>query len=206
MGNIIDLTNNTFGKLTVTNRADNIGKQTAWNCICSCGTNLIVQGSNLRSGASTSCGCSRGEKHGLSKTSEYVIWSAIIDRTERTTHSAYDRYGGNGIKMCKEWRSSFTQFLLDMGKRPSKKHSIDRIDNSIGYSKDNCRWATDKEQSMNKKNNIYITCNGKTLQLNEWAEELGISVDAVRARYYRSGKQTDCNGLKSKSGRKSHTK
>ena len=96
----------------------------------------------------------------------------------------YFRYGGRGITVSDDWRSSFTKFLQDMGKRPSMKHSLDRIDNSRGYEKGNCRWSTNIEQCNNKDNNRIVTYGGKAQTVRMWANELGLNYDRVRQRLF----------------------
>jgi hypothetical protein len=84
-------------------------------------------------------------------SSEYAVWCHIKARCYNPNHVAYAHYGGRGIKVCKRWRDSFKAFLADMGRRPSSKHSIDRIDNDGDYKPDNCRWATPWQQQNNKR-------------------------------------------------------
>jgi hypothetical protein len=91
-------------------------------------------------------------------------------------------YGGRGITVCDRWRGSFMAFIADMGPRPSPLHTLDRNENSKGYSPDNCRWATGKEQSRNKRNNVFLTFKGRSLTIAAWAEETGISVGRICAR------------------------
>lgn len=91
-------------------------------------------------------------KHGMSTSPEYNIWRHIIRRCYSPTATAYPRYGAKGVRVCDKWRAGFVNFYNDMGPRPSPKHSIDRIENSKGYEPGNCRWATRKEQSINRSN------------------------------------------------------
>ena len=96
----------------------------------------------------------------------------------------YKDYGGRGITMCEQWKNDFLKFMADMGERPSKKHSIDRIDNDKGYCKQNCRWATTKEQNNNMRSNRLITYNNETHNMSEWAEILGLKYHTLTARIY----------------------
>lgn len=139
---------------------------------------------DLKSGNTMSCGCYKSEQaasHGMSDSSEYKIWDAMLQRCGNPKTQKYTAYGGRGITVCAEW-SSFEQFYKDMGPRPSKDHSIDRIDNNGNYCKENCRWATRKEQQNNKRSNRMLTCKGETHTLTQWAAELGISLDGLRWR------------------------
>lgn len=93
-------------------------------------------------------------KHGMSYTPEYRAWSNMLGRCYRITHRRFRDYGGRGIKVCEQWRKEFTNFYEDMGKRPSIKHSLERVDNEKGYEPSNCRWATYEEQNRNRRNVI----------------------------------------------------
>jgi len=123
-----------------------------WNCVCDCGNITTVQSSKIRSGHTKSCGClvgSEREFHGKSGEKIYRVWASIRDRCINKNCHQYERYGGRGITICKEWEESFVSFLDDMGYRPSDKHQIDRIDNDKGYCKENCHWVT---RSTNQQN------------------------------------------------------
>jgi len=97
----------------------------------------------------------------------------MIQRCSNTNHKEYPNYGGRGITICERWRSSFENFLADMGTKPSPKHSIDRIDNNGNYEPSNCRWVTQKEQMHNLRKNVFITFDGETLVVAEWARRVG---------------------------------
>ena len=109
--------------------------------------------------------------HGMTKSPEYVAWHDMKNRCYLKSNKQYKDYGGRGIKVCAEWRDSFEQFFADMGCRPDG-HSIDRIDNSRGYDKYNCRWATRRQQDVNRSNSRVLDFNGKQQTVVEWAEEL----------------------------------
>jgi hypothetical protein len=166
----IDITGKKFGSWTVIDISEKSPEYT-WNVKCDCGTNAVVAGSQLRKGRSKSCGCQiRYHKtHGMSGTITYSSWRSMIKRCHDPNHDQYPRYGGSGINVCKRWLD-FSQFFNDMGERPSKMHSIDRTDNARGYEPDNCRWATKSEQSRNTKSVVWVTIDGVTRCVAEWAE------------------------------------
>lgn len=180
----IDLIGETFGRLTVKSKAAPIRSpsrsHTAWICSCECGTEVVVKTNSIRTGNAKSCGCLRTDtlraKAGPRQKNkpEYSTWARMKSRCHNTRSPDYPDYGGRGITVCDRWANSFHNFLDDMGKRPSGSHSIDRIDNNKGYSPENCRWATNAQQSRNKRNNIFISFGGRTMILQDWANELGI--------------------------------
>lgn len=126
-------------------------------------------------------------RHGLTHTSTFKIWADIIKRCSNRNYKDFKYYGGKGITVCKRWLRGVEYFLEDMGPRPSKKHSIDRIDNNKGYSKANCRWATIKEQARNRTNNRIINYAGQRRTLAEWAEVLNIAYSTLNSRLNRGG-------------------
>jgi hypothetical protein len=114
---------------------------------------------------------SRSITHGLSGTPEYKIYKGIIKRTENVRAQNYKHYGGRGIKMSPLWRHDFPRFLRDVGKRPTSKHTIERIDNNRGYEPGNVRWAPHVDQVRNTRRNVIITAFGKTQLLVDWGAE-----------------------------------
>lgn len=117
----------------------------------------------------------------MSKSKLYSTWQSMMVRCYNQKGVSYPLYGGRGIKVCKRWHK-FENFYKDMGNKPGPKYSIDRIDNSKGYNKKNCRWATQKEQCNNTRKNVTFNYNGKTQNMGEWASELGISKVTIHYR------------------------
>ena len=179
-----DMTGQVFGKLTVQKLAGFAsGNRVVWECLCKCGETSLVTGKNLRSGNAMSCGCARWT-HGMSKTPTYRCWIDLLRRCTNPTTQRFASYGGRGIKICKRWEV-FENFLADMGPRPSKGYSIDRIDNDGNYEPGNCRWATHKEQCNNTRKTLRITFNGETRTFVEWCEITGLSYEKLRCRLRR---------------------
>lgn len=188
---------NRYGKLTVLSRAGSTGNKAAWLCRCDCGTELVVTGDTLRSHGRTSCGCWRGEsainrftKHGHSngggvrrESKTYKPWQEMWARCTRVNHPSYENYGGRGISVCKEWRD-FSNFLSDMGERPAGT-SLDRVNGELGYSPENCRWSDRLTQNRNRRGNIFITINGETKCVSEWAAVYGIKYMTLYNRIAR---------------------
>ena len=197
----LNLLGQTFGRWTVIADAGNNERGDAtWECICVCGTKKIVRGGILRARGSTSCGCYHKEvaarvamkthtTHGKSKISEYGIWQTMHTRCSNPNHEYAKYYSERGIAVCPEWHS-FEQFFADMGPRPSPKHSIDRIDNGRGYCKENCRWATSREQALNTRRNVWLTWQGETLCAADWCARMGWP-DTTVAKRIRRGWTTE---------------
>lgn len=154
----IDITGVKFGRLTVLRKSDmSSSNGVMWICKCECGVEKIIRGKHLRYGKINSCGClerellsSRSKTHGMSKSRPYRIWRNMINRCHYEKYAERHLYGGRGISVCDRWRLSFENFIADMGV-PSNGLSIDRIDTDGNYEPGNCRWATAKEQSANRR-------------------------------------------------------
>lgn len=114
-------------------------------------------------------------KHGMAGTRTYRIWKSMLTRCHNENAKYWKNYGGKGIFVCDEWRKSFQKFLDDMGVCPSGDHTIERVDNLIGYAADNCRWATRAEQNRNTKRNVWIELFGERKVLYDWLRDLSIS-------------------------------
>jgi len=181
---VIDLPGQVFGRLTVLEFGGySKHNQARWKCQCVCGSIKLVASNNLRRGMTKSCGCVQNKwSHGCSQNSEtYKTWESMKQRCYNKNHKHYRNYGGRGITVCKRWKDNFAAFLEDMGDRPPKA-TIDRIDNSLGYSPENCRWATRKQQQRNRRTNRLLTCNGETHCLAEWAEKVGLTKAIIAKR------------------------
>lgn len=186
----IDITGKKFGRLTVLRYSYSADDgQAHWECRCDCGNITTPSGSVLRRGKVKSCGCLRAEvnsyvhrTHGKNGTAEHRIWNAMLNRCRNPKSKNYKYWGGRGIKVCKRWHK-FENFLEDMGKRPSPKHSLDRIDNNQGYSKKNCRWATTFEQNNNKRSNLIIEFRGEKRSRKEWSLITGIASATIWSRW-----------------------
>lgn len=182
---ILDMTGKIFGSWTVVSKDGNTkGGAALWHCICDCGNSSSITGSDLRNGKSTRCrACSardRATTHGKSKTRIYSIYKAMKTRCYNKKAASYDRYGGRGIEVCKEWLDSFDSFRLWAESNGyNDLLSIDRIDNNKGYYPSNCRWATHQTQSENR-NFVAVAPCGKLW----WhiAQENGITSGAYRSR------------------------
>jgi hypothetical protein len=122
-----------------------------------------------------------GEAWRTSRTCEYSIWQAMVQRCTNPNNKGYLKYGGRGIGVCDRWRE-YENFLADMGRRPSDSHSLDRINNDKGYEPSNCRWATLIEQANNTRTNKHLTFRGRTQTVADWAREIGIKQNTLVGR------------------------
>ena len=167
-----------------------------WHCRCDCGNNGIVKTQTLCKQQSRSCGCLRIElakvrmrkfmtKHGQSRTRIYKIWTQMRQRCSNPRATGYEKYGGRGIAVCKEWEESFEVFVEDMGPRPTTRHSLDRKENNGNYEPGNVRWATSQEQLNNRRTNHLITLDGQTKTCAEWAKERNLSPRTLSNRILR---------------------
>ncbi|MDG1315205.1 MAG: hypothetical protein P8P29_06765 [Flavobacteriaceae bacterium] len=185
-----------FGRLTITGDPYRISakdRSYKYECLCECGNIKHIRRSELKKGTTNSCGCIRKEQliarntsHGDSKSRLYEIWSGIKKRCTNPKAHNYIRYGGRGITVCNDWFNSYESFkkwaLLN---GYSDTLTIERKNNNLHYTPDNCKWATVKEQNRNKRSNVNITYQGKTQILSDWANELNIKRQTLSKRYHK---------------------
>lgn len=175
----LNLVGQKFGQLTVIKFAYTKNKNSSWLCRCECGNKKIILRCNLVTGKSKSCGCTT-RKHGLSETKFGKIFYQMKERCNNKNKECYKDYGSRGITVCDRW-SKLENFRDDMYKS-YKEHklnnsytSIDRINNDGNYCKENCKWATRKEQMNNTRHNRLLTYKEQTLTMEQWAKKLKIN-------------------------------
>ncbi len=191
MSKRINLTGCRFGRWVVMSYAGFQKGAAHWNCRCDCGHEVAVSASNLRSGASVSCGCYKTEcqrnrvTHGHARigkiTRTYRAWYNMKTRCNNSTNKNFPDYGGRGVSVCDRWQSSFANFLEDMGECPPK-HEIDRIDVNGHYEPGNCRWVMHIVNVRNTRANRILEFRGQSHCITEWAEIIGIQESTIRAR------------------------
>ncbi len=205
-----------IGRWTLLGPAENAASgHKRWLCRCECGTERIQLERNLRpnrgqEAMSLSCGCWRSDRisanstiHGHCKpgarSPEFICWTGIVMRCTNPNGTGYERYGARGITVCARWRDSFSDFLSDMGTKPSPRHQIDRQNNDGGYwcgrpdcpecgplrRVPNCRWVTPSENLNNTSANVRLEHDGKTMTIAEWSRATGIKWTTIRERLKR---------------------
>lgn len=209
---LIDLKGQYFGNLEVLERAGKLHHLTLWRCRCDCGNEIMVKSDALRKGKITACrSCipkrSPGYKHGDSYTRLHKIYTEMVYRYTSSKSDGYERYGARGIYICDEWKNgkndtngykAFKQWAYANGyhdplpDQPKREWlTIDRKDNDGPYAPWNCRWVTQKVQTNNTSQNVYITYKGITRTRMEWCELLGVNYDTFLGRgCYNPGKYT----------------
>lgn len=176
-----------YGMLTVTEYSHSDSKgHSYWKCVCDCGNETVARGAHLKVGNIKTCGCAGSRKtHGLAGTRLYHIWYGMKARCNNPKSPSYKMYGGRGITVCDEWMGGFEPFsrwALENGY--AENLSLDRIDNSKGYSPSNCRWATAREQANNTRRNRFVTSGGETLSVTEWSRRTGIKQTTLSRRIH----------------------
>ncbi len=200
-----DIINKKYGRLTVLSFDKEVKFLYYYNCKCECGNIKSIRYDALKSGATKSCGCLQKETirnikitHGLSRTLTYKSWSSMMQRCFNANNTNYKDYGGRGIIVCERWLI-YENFLEDMGSRPDKLLSIDRIDTDGNYELSNCKWSTQKEQNINRRNSksvVNTITNQEYFTISEAAIDLDISISSLHKQL--TGKNKNKTDLKLK--------
>lgn len=175
----------TFGWLTVIGEPARTGKRRYVTASCICGVVWDTRLDAIIRGQTKSCGCMRathGLKHGMAHRPEYLSWDSMIQRCTNPNNPGYRHYGGRGVTVDDPRWFSFGAFIEDMGERPTGT-SLERIDNNLGYSKQNCRWATRAEQMLNTRRTVVVEWEGKQQPLMLLADRYGIDRALARQRH-----------------------
>lgn len=193
-----NLTGRRFGRLLVIRKslAPRRSGKLLWTCRCDCQTETDVYSDALLSAKTRSCGClwrdsitasnaAKKTVHGETRAPRYRIWVNLKQRCYNPKSRLYRLYGARGITVCDRWLADYRAFADDMGERPSPAHSIDRIDVNGNYEPSNCRWATDKEQSRNRRDTRFVECDGIVADMASTAERLGLTYSTVSKRARR---------------------
>lgn len=188
MGKKLELQGKRFGRWTVLCESPERtkGGVVKWVCKCDCGNTKSVTGVALKRGESTSCGCYNHDVitkvNPKYKTKLYAVWNGIKDRCYNKNNKSYHNYGSRGIALCDEWKTfeAFQEWAYANDYQEGLW--LERIDNNKGYSPENCKFTTAKEQQNNKRTNVSLTINGRTQSLTRWAEENGIGVETLKRR------------------------
>ena len=188
-----DLSGQTLGYLTVLSYQGSDGSRSLWSLRCVCGKEIILPAIEItkqqKRGVQASCGCmkrhtisTKRKTHGMSHHKAFAVWRSMIDRCTLPTHQAWKNYGGRGIKVCEEWRRSFSAFWADMGPTYKEGLTLERRDNSAGYSPQNCVWATYTRQARNRRANVLINTPWGQMTVAEAADRSGLNRTTL---YYR---------------------
>lgn len=193
--NVKDMTGLVFGRLTVESFSgiNSVGRCAEWICRCSCGVVKAIRGLCLRQGKTQSCGCLNkergplkgGYRHGLGgrgcRHELYATWSMMRRRCQNPNDECYHNYGGRGIKVCERW-DLIANFVADMHPRPSKKHTLERVNNDGDYEPSNCIWATRIENNNNTRATHFLEFDGKRMSVRQWERHLNWNAGVVSHR------------------------
>ena len=199
---------NRYGRLVVVRRAEDYVSKLGhhcirYECVCDCGNTVIVHGSSIKGGTTTSCGCYQRDatieshkKHGGTNERLYAVWINIKQRCLNKNNPSYKYYGARGVSICNDWLdySNFRSWAYKNGYKDDAnfgKCTIDRIDVNGDYSPENCRWITLQEQFLNRRSNVNIEINGESKSLTEWCSIYGVDSDYVRGRIRRGWNPLD---------------
>lgn len=183
------LTGKKFNRWTVLSFSHkNKHRENFWNCVCECGVHKVVSGNMLKGNHSKSCGCLQKEiaankkKHGMYKSKLYHVWAGMKQRCQNRNSKSYANYGGRSITVCKEWNDpiGFMNWALSHGYKEGLQ--LDRKNNSNGYTPENCRFITPRENESNRRNNVLLTVENQTKTLSEWTRLKGYKKDLIASR------------------------
>lgn len=200
MSKAIDISGMRFGHLTVIREVGREHKEIVWECKCDCG-NIVHRKSYEIRHKLTNCGCmtkdilrEKNSRHGLYGTRIHRTYTNMKTRCYNPHYYLFKNYGGKGITICDEWLGenglkNFADWSMKNGY--SDKLSIDRIDNSKGYSPENCRWVDMRTQQNNRTNNRILSCGGESHTMAEWSKISGIPYFAIQGRLSRGWSEQD---------------
>lgn len=200
IGKLIDISNQRFGRWMAIKPSNETGTDRGkkWLCLCDCGTEKYVRGTDLRFGYTKSCGCLKNENignrrrtHGMSNTLLYEIWKSMKARCYRKTSKDYPNYGGAGIRVCDEWKEDFIAFHTWAVQNGYKDHlTIERIDPYRNYEPSNCTWIPNDQQALNRRNSRRFEYERKNYSMRELSEKFNINYNTFRA-YIGDGKSVE---------------
>lgn len=182
-----------FNHLEVVSKSKKTNKWNAtfWKCKCDCGNYTEVRTGHLNSGSVKSCGCKIGlMRHAIKgdEAPEYRSWLAMKQRCYNSNNVSFKHYGGRGITVCEKWINSYKTFYEDMGERPNKNYSLDRIDVNEGYNPENCRWADRTTQSRNTRIDKSTASGYKGVNWNKghkkWHAHIRLNYKPINLGYY----------------------
>lgn len=194
----MDISGQKYGRLLAIRRLESKPKESRWLFLCDCGKEHVARLNSVRGGGTKSCGCFRdennverftlhGHRKGGKETPTWSSYRAMKKRCYQETNKDWDRYGGRGIKVCDRWLNSFENFLEDMGERPSKEFSLERIDFDGDYTPENCLWADNYSQARNKSTNVWVEYEGKRMILKDFARLVDVDYVRLSERAIRLG-------------------
>ncbi|MGR6008091.1 hypothetical protein ACT7CZ_02735 [Bacillus cereus] len=184
----LDILGETFGNLTVVGYSHTQRNGSYWDCVCKCGNTKKVTKNHLMTGHTKSCGCLRPQvitKHGDHKERLYSIWSGMKRRCLNKSANDYYKYGERGISVHEEWMEYplFKKWALENGY--SDDLTLERLDFNGNYEPENCKWIPLEEQLKNTRRNVFITFEGETKVLSDWARHFDINYQTLKGRYWR---------------------
>lgn len=182
-----------FGMLTVVGFHELRGTHNYYRCKCECGNLISLISTAVKEGNNKSCGCKHpnlihGQARKNQKSDAYSTWAEMVRRNKRPENITYI---SKGIAVCERWSHSFENFFADMGPRPSKRHSIDRIDNDGDYTPENCKWSTIEEQANNRSNNRIMVINGERMTMAQACRRFSMKYSTVSCRVARGWDDED---------------